>query len=75
MYHPPFGGRVKRKKRREKGNAASQFEIQTPVCSFHPSRQKFRRVYQAERLETRDMLKFHCFQAKVTILALGVYKQ
>lgn len=58
IYLPSYS--VEERKKKEKKRTA-EFEIQTPVCPFHPSCQKFRVVYQVERLKTRDTLKFHCF--------------
>lgn len=62
--------------KKEKGEKKEppQFEIQTPACPFHTFRQKFRVVYRIERLKTWDMLKFHCFQAKITSLALKMHE-
>lgn len=58
------GDRVKRKKESEKKeNAAPQFEIQTPVCPFYPSRQKFRRVSGRE-IENTGYAKISLFSGQ-----------
>lgn len=65
---------TEKKKKREKKKNHRNLKFKPLLWAFHTSSQKFRVACRIERLKTRGMLKFYCFQAKITALVLKMHK-